>query len=129
MSRILIVDDDQRTVQVLSDSFNHVYTVEIAMNAGEALAIVRRQRPDLVLLDVMLPGVSGMHLLRELKRIAPTMAVVIVTGSGNVGLAAEGRCESSRPVRGTLSRRIAPACAMRASDPRHAKPPQNTGSS
>ena len=59
MDRILIVDDDQRIVQLLGDCFKHAYVVEVAMNAGEALTIVRRQRPDLVLLDVMLPGVSG----------------------------------------------------------------------
>jgi two-component system response regulator (stage 0 sporulation protein F) len=89
MSHILIVDDDQRIVQLLGDCFKHAYTVEVAMNAGEALAIVQRQHPDLVLLDVMLPGVSGMHLLKELKRIDSKIAVVMVTGSDSVGLAAE----------------------------------------
>jgi DNA-binding NtrC family response regulator len=89
MSRILIVDDDRRIVQLLSDCFKHAYTVEVAMNAGEALAIVRRQRPDLVLLDLMLPGVSGMHLLKEIKETDPTIAVVMVTGSNDVGLATE----------------------------------------
>jgi DNA-binding NtrC family response regulator len=89
MSRILIVDDDQRIVQLLGDCFKHAYTVEVAMNAGEALGIVRRQRPDLVLLDMMLPGVSGLHLLKEIKRTDPRIAVVMVTGSDDVGLAAQ----------------------------------------
>ena len=89
MDRILIVDDDQRIVQLLGDCFKHAYVVEVAMNAGEALTIVRRQRPDLVLLDVMLPGVSGIHLLKQIKLLDPTIAVIMVTGSGNVALAAE----------------------------------------
>jgi DNA-binding NtrC family response regulator len=89
MDRILIVDDDQRIVQLLRDCFKHAYVVEVAMNAGEALTIVRRQRPDLVLLDVMLPGVSGIHLLKQIKLLDPTIAVIMVTGSGNVALAAE----------------------------------------
>lgn len=55
----------------------------------EALRIVRRQRLDLVLLDVMLPGVSGLHLLRDIKRVDSSIAVIMVTGSGNVALAAE----------------------------------------
>jgi DNA-binding response OmpR family regulator len=38
MNRILIVDDDQRIVQLLGDCFKHAYTVEVAMNAGEALS-------------------------------------------------------------------------------------------
>jgi DNA-binding response OmpR family regulator len=50
---------------------------------------VRRQRPDLVLLDVMLPGVSGLHLLRDIKRLDSTIADIMVTGSDNVALAAE----------------------------------------
>ena len=89
MSRILIVDDDHRIVQLLGDCFKHSYTVEIAMNAGEALGIVRRQRPDVVLLDVMLPGMSGMHLLKEIKRVDQTIGVIVISGSENAELAAE----------------------------------------
>jgi len=89
MSRILIVDDDQRIVQLLSDCFKNAYTVDIAMNGGEALAVVRRHRPDVVLLDLMLPGISGVHLLREIKRIDATIAVIVMTGAGNAALAEE----------------------------------------
>lgn len=87
MPRILIVDDDQRILQLLGEHFKHAYTVEIAPAAGEALAIVRRQRPDLVLLDVMLPGISGLHLLGEMKRVDPTLRVVIVTGTDTADIA------------------------------------------
>ena len=89
MSRILIVDDDQRILQLLGDCFKHAYTVEIATNGGEALAIVRRQRPDLVLLDIMLPGMSGIHLLKQIKETDPTIAVVMMTGNDSAALAAE----------------------------------------
>jgi len=89
MRRILIVDDDRRILQLLGDCFKHAYTVETATNGGEALAIVRRQRPDLVLLDIMLPGMTGIHLLNEIKRTDSTIAVVIMTGHGNAALAAE----------------------------------------
>lgn len=89
MSRILIVDDDQRIVQLLSDCFKQAHTVDIAMNGGEALAIIRRQRPDVVLLDLMLPGISGVHLLKEIKEIDPTIAVVVITGRGNNAVADE----------------------------------------
>jgi len=63
--------------------------METAMNGGEALTTIRRQRPDVVLLDIMLPGVSGIHLLREIKRLDPTIAVIMVTGSDSAALAAE----------------------------------------
>jgi len=87
--RILIVDDDQRIIQLLSEHFKERYTVDIAMDSGEALAIVRRQRPDLVLLDIMLPGISGIHLLREMKRVDTAIKVVMISGSDNATLAAD----------------------------------------
>jgi DNA-binding NtrC family response regulator len=89
MGRILIVDDERRILQLLGDCFKQDYTVETAMNGGEALAIIQRQRPDIVLLDITLPGMSGVHLLKEIKRIDPTIAVIMVTGNDNVALAAE----------------------------------------
>jgi DNA-binding NtrC family response regulator len=90
MRRILIVDDDPRIVQLLGDWFRQKsYTVDIATNAGEASAVARRQRPDLVLLDVMLSGVSGIHLLREIKKVYPAIAVIMMTGNDTAALAAE----------------------------------------
>jgi DNA-binding NtrC family response regulator len=86
MSRVLIVDDDWRILQLLGDGLKQDYAVETAMNAGEALAAIQRQRPDLVLADVMLPGASGIHLLNQIKRTDPTIEVVIITGSGNTVL-------------------------------------------
>lgn len=65
------------------------YIVETATNGGEALAIVHRQRPDLVLLDITLPGVSGLHLLKEIKRLDLANAVVMLTGRDSDVLAAE----------------------------------------
>jgi DNA-binding NtrC family response regulator len=87
--RILIVDDDARIVQLLTDHFKQTYTVETAMSGGEALSSVRRTRPDLVLLDVMLPGVSGIHVLKEIKKMDPTIPVVVVTGNDIVAVADE----------------------------------------
>src|SRR5262252_608751 len=62
LRRILIVDDDPRILQLLGDALKQNYTIETATNGGEALAAIQRQRPDLVLLDVILPGMSGIHL-------------------------------------------------------------------
>jgi DNA-binding response OmpR family regulator len=87
--RVLIVDDDARIVQLLTEHFKQTYTVETAMNGGEALSIVRRARPDVVVLDVMLPGMSGIHVLKELKRADPTIPVIVVTGTDSLAIANE----------------------------------------
>ena len=87
--RVLIVDDDPRIVQLLTEHFKQTYTVETAMNGGEALSIVRRARPDVVVLDVMLPGMSGIHVLKELKRVDPTIPVIVMTGTDSLAIANE----------------------------------------
>ena len=68
--RVLIVDDDVRVAQnhcELVDSMRGFEAVARAHTAGEALAAVRRHRPDLVLLDLFLPDASGMEVLKELR--------------------------------------------------------------
>ena len=89
MKRVLIVDDDARIVQLLTEHFKQTYTVETAMSGGEALSIVGRARPDVVVLDVMLPGMSGIHVLKELKRTDPTIPVIVVTGTDSLAIANE----------------------------------------
>jgi len=69
--RILIVDDQRPMLAILSEHFKTRYAVETAMNTGEALAIVRRGRPDLVLLDITMPGRSGLQALREILKMDP----------------------------------------------------------
>ena len=56
------------------------YTVETAASGESAVQSVRRKAPDLVLLDVGLPGMDGMDTLRELRRDDPNLAVILVTG-------------------------------------------------
>src|SRR5438093_13172027 len=93
--RVLIVDDDPRIVQLLTEHFKQTYTVEPAISGGDALSIVRRARPDVVVLDVMLPGMSGIHVLKEVKRTAPTIPVIVVTGTDSLAIANEAA--RSRP--------------------------------
>jgi DNA-binding response OmpR family regulator len=56
------------------------YTVETAANGENALQSVRSRSPDLVLLDVGLPGMDGIETLRQLRRDAPNLAVILLTG-------------------------------------------------
>jgi two-component system OmpR family response regulator len=82
--RILVVDDeaDVRLLlsRVLRDSG---YDVDTACDGGEALAKLAESRPDLVLLDLMMPGVDGWGVLGELKKETSPPPVVLVTASAD----------------------------------------------
>src|SRR3712207_6189305 len=78
---ILVVDDDALMRRSLAASLGQTgYSVEIAATGESAVQAVRRKAPDLVLLDVGLPGMDGMETLRALRHHEPNLAVILVTG-------------------------------------------------
>jgi DNA-binding response OmpR family regulator len=87
--RVLIVDDEPLVLEILSEHFEIDYDVEIALNGVDALNAVRRQRPDVVLLDVKMPGMSGVEVLKAIKQLDDSIAVIMVTANEQVALAAE----------------------------------------
>jgi two-component system response regulator (stage 0 sporulation protein F) len=89
-ARILVVDDNVWVRQLLSDYFAfRDYLVTQASNADEAFDAIGRDRPDLVLLDMGLPGTDGLEVLRRLRREHPEIGVIMITGNKDVALARE----------------------------------------
>lgn len=85
MRRVLIVDDDEEMCEELSDILGREgYEIETATDGGKALVLVERKAYDLVLLDLKLPSVEGLEILRRAKRILLAPKVIIVTGSSLV---------------------------------------------
>ncbi|MGF1469413.1 MAG: response regulator [Sandaracinaceae bacterium] len=77
--RILIVDDEADIVELLEYNLRQAgYGVVSAKDGASALAEVRRQRPDLILLDLMLPDISGTEVCRRLRKDAATESVPIM---------------------------------------------------
>jgi len=88
--RILVVEDDPLTRSVLIDALEFdAFEVIGAGDAGTALQQVSAEVPEVVILDLRLPGLNGMEALRKLKEIAPQIPVVILTGYGDVPSAVE----------------------------------------
>jgi putative two-component system response regulator len=82
--KVLIVDDSQPSLDGLGQLLQRAqYTVLTATNGADAFAIVKRERPDLVLLDVRMPGISGLDVCAELKRNADTRLTPVVLISGD----------------------------------------------
>ena len=76
---ILVVDDDPEIVTMLSTRLSkRGYTVTTASDGNKAIELAKRDRPDVVLLDVMMPGKSGWEVARAIKQDPATHAVKIV---------------------------------------------------
>jgi CheY-like chemotaxis protein len=84
---VLIVEDSEATVVFLSRILEeHGYQYHVVRNGVEAISAVRESRPELVLLDIMMPQKSGIHVLREMKRDPEleSIPVIVVTGLSEV---------------------------------------------
>jgi two-component system nitrogen regulation response regulator NtrX len=82
---ILIVDDEPSILQSLGGLLrDEGYAVITASNGYEALKRIETEAPDLVVLDIWMPGIDGIETLREIKKLHPFLPVVIITGHGNI---------------------------------------------
>jgi two-component system nitrogen regulation response regulator GlnG len=88
MPSILIVDDEEPIAWGLRRAFEREkYRVGVAASAEDGLAQARKHAPDVVFLDVRLPGMDGLTALAQLRAIAPAAAVVVMTAHGNLNTA------------------------------------------
>lgn len=86
MARILIVDDNRTFLYAARELIvrqRRGFFVETAADAEEALSAIRRQNYDVVVSDIRLPGLQGLELLEECRRIRPETPVVLITGHGD----------------------------------------------
>lgn len=85
--QILVVDDDSDFREELRLCLDH-YTVLEAGNGIEALDILRKPNAiDLVILDAVMPMISGTEVLREIKKIKPSLSIIILTGQSSKDIA------------------------------------------
>jgi response regulator RpfG family c-di-GMP phosphodiesterase len=87
---ILIVDDEEMIRDLLSSALlQEKYICHQAANVDEAFVLLGEQPVDLVISDIMMPGRSGVELLRDLKKVNPDIAVLMITGLSDMNTAME----------------------------------------
>ena len=90
MQNIVLVDDEDHFRTRLAKAFaNRGYTVYQAANADEALTIIKENQPGWALVDLKMPGKSGLDLIREAKEFMPLLKIVVLTGYGSIATATE----------------------------------------
>lgn len=84
-TRILIVDDEPANIKILSNLLAGDYALSVATNGKQALEVARVQSPDLVLLDMIMPGMDGIEVCQALKESEQTrdIPVIFVTSMGD----------------------------------------------
>jgi len=88
---ILVVDDNQDTVDILSRLLRRHGMVALqAYNGPECLETVRSRPVDVILLDVMMPGMDGLAVCKELKQLSPALPIILVTAKDDMTTRAAG---------------------------------------
>lgn len=75
---ILVVDDTEANIDILVDVLDHEYSVNVAMDGGSALRSVEKNIPDLILLDIIMPGIDGYEVCRQLKYNEITRGIPVI---------------------------------------------------
>jgi DNA-binding NtrC family response regulator len=89
--RVLLVDDEEEFVSALSERLMlRGIEVESALNGEEALDIMVKKEFEVVILDVMMPGLGGLQVLRQIKSTYPNTQVILLTGHGATREGIEG---------------------------------------
>jgi two-component system, response regulator, stage 0 sporulation protein F len=81
MMHIMIIDDEVVVRELLAEAVRgQGHTVAVGRSGPEALAMLAKKTPDAVFLDLVMPGLSGVELLKEIRRDNPELPIVVVTG-------------------------------------------------
>ncbi len=90
--KLLLIEDDVHVAKVLAEAFGADGHETTVMHSGEeGLAYLTRERPDAVVLDVRLPALNGVAVLRKIRSTDPGLPVIIMTGLATLGEIAEAR--------------------------------------
>jgi len=85
MSKILVVDDNPGVRRLLSEYLqSEGYKVEVAKNGMEALKIIKEDRDMMIILDLKMPGMDGLEVLKEMNRLSLGIPVLVMTAYSEI---------------------------------------------
>jgi UDP-3-O-acyl N-acetylglucosamine deacetylase len=85
---VLIVDDEERVVESIAGVLeDEGFRVATAKSGEEAIGVFRKEEPDITLLDIWMPGMDGIEVLRRLKGISPDCQVIMISGHATISTA------------------------------------------
>jgi CheY-like chemotaxis protein len=88
LGRLLVIDDDPEIVEMVVEYFAGAgYEVIAAHHGGDGLMLAEQERPDIVLCDIRMPGLSGVEVLQQIKLRWPDLPVVVVSGISDAAVA------------------------------------------
>ena len=81
MTTLVIVDDEAGIVEEVKSFFQEEgYQVYTADSGEQGIKVIRRRKPDIVLIDMKLPDISGIEVLKATKEISPQSKIIVITG-------------------------------------------------
>ncbi|MFT5163655.1 MAG: signal transduction histidine kinase/DNA-binding response OmpR family regulator, partial [Alteromonadaceae bacterium] len=94
---LLLIDDNAEMLELLVDTLQHKYYCLSALNGEEGLALARQQLPDLIISDVMMPGIDGFEVVKQLKQLELTchIPVILLTAKGDLSSRLKGWSEKA----------------------------------
>ena len=83
MAKILVIDDEQGIRNLLDTLLRRKgYDVVLAESGSKGLELFRRERPDVIVLDLIMPEMTGLAVLRQIRSLDPKKPVIVLTGAG-----------------------------------------------
>ena len=82
--KILAIDDDPMILMLMADMLSPAYNLQLAKSATDAEQLIAQNKPDIILLDIQMPGISGFQFLQNLKKNPSYNKIPVIIVSGHI---------------------------------------------